>query len=199
MTEPQTNGDEARGRRHLYTGVLLAAVHKRRWLMVPGIVLPFLLMHAINGSGQHLNAPEMVGSNPFITKWPGPNGAFPPHQDPTLVDERHHTGVTIWAPLDDVGPENGMLHVVPGSHRFSTALRVQDVDHSTFGGLEQAVVGQAAPNGLEVGAVVVHADMFEHADGPGAVEGLVEVAVVLQAQVGAREVQPVERRIGRLL
>ena len=31
------------------TGVLLAAVHHRRWLMLPGIVLPFLLMHATQG------------------------------------------------------------------------------------------------------------------------------------------------------
>jgi hypothetical protein len=31
------------------TGVLLAALHDRRWLVVPGIVLPFLLMHATQG------------------------------------------------------------------------------------------------------------------------------------------------------
>jgi hypothetical protein len=31
------------------TGVLLAAMHDRRWLAVPGIVLPFLLMHAVQG------------------------------------------------------------------------------------------------------------------------------------------------------
>ena len=30
-------------------GVLLAAVHHRRWLVVPGIVLPFLLLHATQG------------------------------------------------------------------------------------------------------------------------------------------------------
>jgi hypothetical protein len=30
-------------------GVLLAALHDRRWLVVPGIVLPFLLMHATQG------------------------------------------------------------------------------------------------------------------------------------------------------
>lgn len=31
------------------TGVLLAALHDRRWLIVPGIVLPFLLLHATQG------------------------------------------------------------------------------------------------------------------------------------------------------
>ncbi|HYF45715.1 MAG TPA: phytanoyl-CoA dioxygenase family protein [Acidimicrobiales bacterium] len=78
----------------------------------------------------------------FITKWPGPHGAFPPHQDPTLVDERHHVGVTVWAPLEDVDADNGMLHVVPGSHRFSSALRVQDVDRSPFAGLEEVIVAE---------------------------------------------------------
>ena len=68
----------------------------------------------------------------YITKWPGDHSAFPPHQDPTLVDERHHTGVTVWIPLVDVDVANGMLHVVPGSHRFSARLRTQDVDQSTF-------------------------------------------------------------------
>lgn len=78
----------------------------------------------------------------FITKWPGPHSAFPPHQDPTLVDERRFTGVTVWAPLVDVDADNGMLQVVPGSHRFSSGLRVQDVDRSPFAGLEEVVIGE---------------------------------------------------------
>jgi hypothetical protein len=31
------------------TGVLLAALHDRRWLAVPAVILPFLLMHAVQG------------------------------------------------------------------------------------------------------------------------------------------------------
>lgn len=70
----------------------------------------------------------------FITKWPGPDSGFAPHQDPTLVDERRFRGVTVWAPLGPTGiidgDDNGMLRFVPGSHRFSDALRVSDVDRS---------------------------------------------------------------------
>jgi hypothetical protein len=32
-----------------FTGVLLAALHSRRWLALPGLVLPFLLQHALQG------------------------------------------------------------------------------------------------------------------------------------------------------
>ena len=31
------------------TGVLLGAVHSRRWLLVPAVVLPFLFQHAVQG------------------------------------------------------------------------------------------------------------------------------------------------------
>jgi len=32
-----------------FTGLVLGAVHDRRWLAVPGIVLPFLFQHAVQG------------------------------------------------------------------------------------------------------------------------------------------------------
>lgn len=78
----------------------------------------------------------------FITKWPGPDGGFAPHQDPSLVDERRFRGVTVWIPLEDTDADNGALHVVPGSHRLSTQLRRSDVDRSPFVGLDDVVVSQ---------------------------------------------------------
>lgn len=88
----------------------------------------------------------------FITKWPGPNSGFAPHQDPSLVDEREFRGVTIWIPLVDTGTvegrDNGALHFVPGSHEFSKTLRVSDVDQSPLAGHEHDIVerhGVSAP------------------------------------------------------
>src|SRR4051812_30944470 len=79
----------------------------------------------------------------FITKWPGPNSGFGAHQDPTLVDERRFRGVTIWIPLGDTGVvdgrDNGMLHVVAGSHRFTDGPRTRDVDDFAFAGLEDDI------------------------------------------------------------
>ncbi|WCO65881.1 phytanoyl-CoA dioxygenase family protein [Iamia majanohamensis] len=99
----------------------------------------------------------------FITKWPGPHSAFAPHQDPTLVDERSHRGVTVWVPLTDTGRrggrDNGMLHVVPGSHAFSSAARVQDVDQFQFAEHEDAIL---RTHGVGVPTVAGEALVFDN-------------------------------------
>ena len=113
----------------------------------------------------------------FITKWPGPNSGFAPHQDPSLVDERHRRGVTVWIPLGDTGPvdgvDNGMLRFVPGSHRFSSALRVTDVDRSQVAGHEEAIIerhGVGMPSTAGQALVfdnrVIHYSMPNESDEP---------------------------------
>lgn len=80
----------------------------------------------------------------FITKWTGANSAFGPHQDPTLVDERQFRGVVVWMPLGATGRtdgvDNGMLHVVPGSHLFNSSLREQNVNSSPLRELDDEMV-----------------------------------------------------------
>ncbi|HWJ64783.1 MAG TPA: phytanoyl-CoA dioxygenase family protein [Acidimicrobiales bacterium] len=45
------------------------------------------------------------------------------HQDWTYTDEREHRPVFLWCPLVDVGEDTGALRVVPGSHRWTSAIR----------------------------------------------------------------------------
>lgn len=52
-----------------------------------------------------------------------PMGQMPLHQDCSFTEETRGTGITLWCPLVDVGPENGMLGVVPGSHLLANAQR----------------------------------------------------------------------------
>ncbi len=40
------------------------------------------------------------------------------HQDWDYVDERHHRGHVLWCPLVDTRAIDGLLHVIPGSHRW---------------------------------------------------------------------------------
>jgi len=59
----------------------------------------------------------------YLSKAPGPKGEMPLHQDWTVVDENQFDSITIWIPLIDVDEKNGALQVIPGSHRFSKAIR----------------------------------------------------------------------------
>lgn len=60
----------------------------------------------------------------FLLKQPGERGRMPIHQDWTVTfEEEGDLSVTLWVPLQDVNAENGAIKVLPGSHRYSNALR----------------------------------------------------------------------------
>lgn len=60
-------------------------------------------------------------------KPPSPDSELGPHQDFSLIDERRWRSLYLWIPLEDTDEHNGTLHVVPGSHRFTNAIRSQHV------------------------------------------------------------------------
>lgn len=111
----------------------------------------------------------------FITKWPGPDSGFGPHQDPTLVDERRYRGVSLWLPLVETGVidgrDNGMLHVIPGSHRFNDVLRTRDVDDSLLSGLEEDIMrGHGVGIPTQLGEAIIFDDRLIHYSMPNATE-----------------------------
>ena len=65
-----------------------------------------------------LNTPRVrLWHDQIISKPPGDNGHFRYHQDFYLWPLQEPRIVTCWLALDDVTPENGCMHVVPGSHK----------------------------------------------------------------------------------
>jgi len=56
-------------------------------------------------------------STAILIKWPGADSVMAPHQDWTFVDEQHFRSVGLWVPLEPVSRANGVLGVLPGSHR----------------------------------------------------------------------------------
>lgn len=73
--------------------------------------------------------------------------ALPLHQDPTFVDEAIWASGNIWIPLRDVGPDDGPLYVVPGSHRLNRGCRA----------FNQPFAYPALENRLRQMAVPIHA------------------------------------------
>lgn len=64
---------------------------------------------------EHLVDHRMVQGNVFL-KPPGKGFVFP-HQNLTITFEDEFRSVSLWCPLQDTGPENGTLYVIPGSHQ----------------------------------------------------------------------------------
>lgn len=99
----------------------------------------------------------------YIMKWPGDRSGFAAHQDTSLVDEDHFKSLTIWVPLTDTGlidgRDNGMLYVVPGSHRFAPWVRAHEPGDFAFHGSEQAIVDH---HGVGVVAKAGEAVIFHH-------------------------------------
>lgn len=59
----------------------------------------------------------------FVPKEPGPGSEMPLHQDWSTCDERRWQPMEVWVPLTPIGPHDGPLEVVAGSHRFAAPRR----------------------------------------------------------------------------
>jgi hypothetical protein len=62
----------------------------------------------------------------FTVKLPGQDGEVQLHQDWTFVDESRWWSLGFWCALQDVGPANGCLEVLPGSHLLRRGWRGAD-------------------------------------------------------------------------
>ncbi len=63
------------------------------------------------------DTPLRIWHDQIISKPPGDNAHFQCHHDFYFWPLDHPTMITCWLALDDATPENGCMHVIPGSHR----------------------------------------------------------------------------------
>jgi|CXWL01.1.fsa_nt_gi hypothetical protein len=61
--------------------------------------------------------------NMFVVKTPGPASEFPIHQDTTALDERVHSPLSVWLPLQTITRDSGGLAVVRRTHRVLSPYR----------------------------------------------------------------------------
>lgn len=106
----------------------------------------------------------------YFNKSPTASTPTPPHQDGYYFHLTPNHAVTIWIALEDVGPEQGCVNYVRGSHRHGMRA------HGKSGtlGFSQSILDFGIPNDLEhagsfpskAGSVIAHHSLTIHwADG----------------------------------
>lgn len=96
------------------------AIRRELSRAVGGVLRP--RMEAVLGSDRW----QLVRAD-YSVKPPSEDSELGPHQDFSVVDERHHRSLYVWSALDPITPRNGALHVLPGSHRYGGEVRAQHV------------------------------------------------------------------------
>jgi ectoine hydroxylase-related dioxygenase (phytanoyl-CoA dioxygenase family) len=113
---------------------------------------------------RHFESYRLLGFS-FLCKTPGEDSIMPIHQDWTIVDESKFDSITIWVPLVDVDDINGAMKVLPGSHKFSDALR-----SPTLNGVFQNIYPQIEEKmewlKIKAGEAVVFSQALLHASPP---------------------------------
>jgi phytanoyl-CoA hydroxylase len=96
---------------------------------------------------QLLDGRARLWHDQVISKPPGENRLFACHHDFYFWPLDRPTMVTCWLALDDATPENGCMHVVPGSHR-DPRYQPPDCDLSEDIHLSPVPLGPGEPGSL---------------------------------------------------
>ncbi len=94
------------------------------------------------------------GGFSMVVKSPGYGAAVPWHRDPGFCTLRH--GINLGVYLDDATPQNGMLSVVPGSHKIEGIDLQEMIEEHGFD------LPGAIPVATRAGDVVVHSENVLH-------------------------------------
>ena len=89
------------------------------------------------------------------------------HQDWTYTDERRHRAVAVWIPLVPVDGDNGVLELVPGSHRDGHPDHIRPSGAGNPLGAVQADLARRAESvPLDAGTAVLYDPAVAHGSRP---------------------------------
>lgn len=105
--------------------------------------------------GEALLGPNFVPMGVIlVVKRPGFGASVPWHRDPSGF--RLEPGINVGIYLDDATPENGMLYVVPGSHKITNTDFQQAIEENGFH------IPGSIPVPAQAGDIVVHSEHVLH-------------------------------------
>lgn len=102
--------------------------------------------------------------NTFVAKTPGPNSEFYVHQDTSALDESRFSGLSVWIPLVDVGPENGGLSVIEKTQWLYSPHRAVTIPFP-FHDYMDDVRSYLTPISMKAGQVLVFDPRIIHSSG----------------------------------
>lgn len=110
---------------------------------------------ALLSIGEALLGPDFVPLGIIlVAKRPGFGASVPWHRDPS--NYRLEPGINAGIYLDDATPENGMLYVVPGSHKTTDMDFQQAIEENGFH------IPGSIPVPAEAGDIVIHSEHVLH-------------------------------------
>ncbi len=101
----------------------------------------------------------------FIVKNPGEESYLHIHQDMTLVDESEFTGINVWTTTTDLTEQNGVLYVLPGSHRFFPTYRGHTLP-GFYDSIQEEIKDYMVPYYLKAGQAVIFDQSIIHFSPP---------------------------------
>ncbi len=93
----------------------------------------------------------------FFVKYPGVESYLHAHQDMTLVDESKFNAISIWATTIDLTDENGVMYLLPGSHRFFPTYRAPTIP-MFYDQIKEEIKDYMIPYYLKAGQAII----FDH-------------------------------------
>lgn len=97
----------------------------------------------------------------FIVKSTGEDSYLHVHQDMTVVDESEYTAISLWATTDDISDKNGVMYLLPGSHRFFPTYRGNTLP-GLYDSIKEEIKDYMIPIYLKAGQAIVFDQSIIH-------------------------------------
>ncbi len=107
----------------------------------------------------------------FVVKSNTQKERLHPHQDWNIVDEEKHRSFNIWIPLVDLTKENGVIKVMPKSHRWIKTFRGPNLP-DTFENVHEEIWNAMKPLYMKAGEALIYDHRLFHASEPNQTKDL---------------------------